>query len=87
MGLSHVPPEKQPKPSPDIGDFVRSSDSKSDHERHNLIVLRFVPDDSYKFTRHADGRSFQHQWQMKYPWLKFSEQDSGAWVLSPLCFV
>ena len=83
---STPPPEKQPRLSPDIGIFARSSGSKSDHERYDLTVHHFVPDHSYKFARHADGRSFQHQWLMKYPWLKYSKEDNGGYCLPCVLF-
>ena len=75
------PEKKQPRLPPNIGVFVRSSGSQSDHERYDLIVHHFVPDHSYKFTRHADGRSFQRHWLMKSPWLKYSEQENGGCCL------
>ena len=86
---STPPPEKQPRISPDssdIGVYTRFTSSVTDHDRYQLIVHHFVPDPSYKFPKHTDGRSFQHQWLVKYPWLKFSEQVNGGYCLPCVLF-
>ena len=62
------------------------SSSITDQDRYELIIHHFVPDPSYQFPKHADGRSFQHQWLMKYPCLKFSEQDNGGYYLPCVLF-
>ena len=40
-----------------------------------MYIHPFTPD------VHYGGRSFQHSWLMKYPWLKYSKQNDGGYCL------
>ena len=83
------PPEKQPRLSPetDIGSFTKKASADvTDHDKYQLIVNHFVPEPAYNFPKTAGGRSFQHQWLMKYPWLKYSEQENGGYCLPCVLF-
>ena len=83
------PPEKQPRLSPekDIGSFTKKASADvTDHDKYQLIVNHFVPEPAYNFPKNAGGRSFQHQWLMKYPWLKYSEQENGGYCLPCVLF-
>ena len=47
----------------------------------------FSPDVKYKFPRSStSGRSFQHHWLVRYPWLKYSKQDDGGYCLPCVMF-
>ena len=57
----------------------------TDHEKYQFIVNHFSPDQPYQFPRTPSGRTFQHQWLVKYPWLKYSKQENGGFCL--LCVI
>ena len=47
---------------------------------------RSSTDPLYKFPRGSSGRTFQHQWLNKYPWLKYSKQENGGYCLPCVLF-
>ena len=70
----------------DIAEF-RKRVSVADHEKYQFINHHFSPDMKYKFPKHSTtGRSFQHQWLVRYPWLKYSEQEDGGYCLPCVMF-
>ena len=58
----------------------------SDSDRYCLIQEHFIPASTYKFSQASNRRSFQHRWLMKYPWLRYSQQDDGGYCLSCALF-
>ena len=72
--------------STDIGDFVRSGGDVTDHDKYQLTVNLFAPAPSYNFQQTTGGRSFQYSWLVKYPWLRYSEQDNGGYCLPCVLF-
>ena len=57
-----------------------------DHEKYRFVSNHFTPDLQYKFKKNSIGRSFQHQWLVRYPWLKYSEQVNGGYCLPCVMF-
>ena len=54
---------------------------------YQFINNHFSPDVKYKFLkRSTTGRSFQHQWLVSNPWLKYSKQDDGGYCLPCVMF-
>lgn len=91
-GPSAPPPTKLPRlesslsVAMDIADF-RKRESVADHEKYQFINHHFCPDVKYKFPKSSTtGRSFQHQWLVRYPWLKYSEQEDGGYCLPCVMF-
>ena len=84
------PPTKQLRLSTeaDIGVFVaqKSSQRVTDHEKYQLVVHQFNPDPSHKFPKADNGRSFQHKWLSRYPWLRYSKHDNGGYCLPCVLF-
>ena len=50
-----------------------------DHKKYRFIHSHFTPDLRYKFQIYSSGRSFQHQWLVRYPWLKCGERENGGY--------
>lgn len=70
----------------DIAEFSKR-DSVADHEKYQFINYHFSPDVLYKFPKtSATGRSFQHQWLVRYPWLRYSKQEDGGYCLPCVTF-
>ena len=91
-GPGAPPPPKRPRVEPslsvvtDIAEF-RKRVSVADHEEYQFINHHFSPDVKYKFPKSSTtGRSFQHQWLVRYPWLKYSEQEDGGYCLPCVMF-
>ena len=58
----------------------------TDDEKYHLITNHFNPEPHFKFPKNVGGRSFQHSWMMKYPWLKYSKQNDGGYCLPCILF-
>ena len=70
----------------DIAEFCKR-ESVADHEKYQFINHHFSPDVKYKFPKSSTtGRSFQYQWLVRYPWLKYSEQEDGGYCLPCVMF-
>ena len=69
----------------DIAEFS-TKHTVPDHEKYRYINSHFTPDLRYKFQKNSGGRSFQHQWLVRYPWLKYSEQENGGYCLPCIMF-
>lgn len=70
----------------DIAEFCKR-ESVADHEKYQFIIHHFSPDVKYKFPKSSTtGSSFQHQWLVRYPWLKYSEQEDGGYCLPCVMF-
>ena len=87
--LPEPPPPKQLRIQPpesqlidfDIADF--SKRRITDHDKSHFISS---PDLLHKFPSASSGRTFQHQWLVKYPWLRYSRQANGGVCLPCVMF-
>lgn len=70
----------------DIAEFHKR-DEVADHEKYQFINHHYSPDVNYKFRKNSTtGRSFQHQWLVRYPWLNYSKQEDGGYCLPCVLF-
>lgn len=70
----------------DIAEFHKR-DGVADHEKYQFINHHYSPDVNYKFRKSSTtGRSFQHQWLVRYPWLNYSKQEDGGYCLPCVMF-
>ena len=67
--------------------FPRGGDSIiiAHHEMYHFINHHFSRDLLYKFPKNSGCRSFQHQWMMRYPWLRYCKQKDGGYCLKLPC--
>ncbi len=81
------PPTKQSRlqSRQEIASFA-TLPSRDKASMYQLITNCFVPESEYKFPKSACGRSFQHQWLVRYPWLKYSKQEDGGLCLPCVLF-
>ena len=83
------PPPKQRRielsQSTDAAEFSQGIIT-TDHEKYHFIVSHFSPDQHYQFPRTPSGRTFQHQWLVKHPWLKYSKQENSGFCLPCVIF-
>ena len=78
------PLESQTTKAVDIADF--SKRRTTDHEKYHFITNHSSPDLLYKFPRASSGRTFQYQWLVKYPWLRYSKKENGGFCLPCVMF-
>ena len=43
-----------------------------------MLTGHFKPSQDYSFPKSANGRSFQHRWLERFPWLVYSKQENGG---------
>ena len=65
---------------------MSNRNSIADHQKYHFIKHHFSPDLLYKFPKNSVGRSFQHQWMRRYPWLRYSKQEDGGYCLPCVLF-
>ena len=61
----------------EVAIFVKPS-FISAQSKYDLLVRHFKPAANYEFPKRSGGRSFQHHWLLKFPWLAYSKQDNGG---------
>ena len=69
----------------EVAIFVRSS-SISAQSKYDLLVSHSKPAANYEFPKRSGGRSFQHHWLLKFPWLAYSKQENGGFCLPRVLF-
>ena len=78
----------------DIGYFVSNyainyscvANGLSNSEVQHLVQSVFVPCKTFSFPKNVNGRSFQHTWIDKFPWLTYSKMFDGAFCLPCVLF-
>ena len=83
--LKHLRLESSPSVAMDIAE-ISNRNNIADHEKYQFINHHFSPDLLYKFPKNSGGRSFQHQWVMRYPWLRYSTQEDGGYCFPCVLF-
>ncbi len=69
----------------DVAEVI-GSPSISCSTRHSLLNNYFQPPAYYSFPKDQTGRSFQHQWLQRIPWLVYSKQENGGFCLPCVLF-
>lgn len=66
----------------DIGLYVKIIPSLSDEEKYRVLCNPWTPAGSYNFpvmSQSGHKRTFQLKWLSDFPWLSYSDKDSGAY--------
>ena len=69
----------------DIASYIGQTRPLSPATKYDLLQNHFSPGADYRFPKSTNGgRTFQYQWLVRYPWLRYSQQANGGFCL-PCC--
>ena len=82
---AHPPSAKRPATqADDITDIQSRELSTSD--KHQILKTQLNPEVGYLFPKGSVGHSFQQQWLRQFPWLVYSQKESGGYCLPCVLF-